>query len=425
MEPINEAEVTNLDLPDESFLAQYVTYGYERGDSPLIYHLAVGLAALAVCAPKGLSIDTLPGGMVYPNFWCIISGRPAVDHKSTAIKFGRQLLTRSHPLSICDDPGTYEGLAEAMQANKGQLLLILEEFGDFLARTEGSGYAQKLKSNLLKYYDCDPITRRLAKRIVRVPEPRLSIVGAVNPSLIQRHAEMQDWEGGFMSRWCIFYAHKERDSFQVEPNPARMEWLTERVRYLAQSKVGPCLGLSPAAASLWESWNADLLKRIEGTSNLPHLAAYGRTPTLAAKVALLMSLDFGTANPDPWHIEEGALVRAIQVAELHYRSAFHMAEFAHADKDMRDRFAVLHAITTDWRPYGDILRDASILRTRGECIVETLLEEGAVDRKVIQGRAHLRLQASAPDDALDVVDPKAAHLVRIARAMTDAPINEQ
>jgi hypothetical protein len=410
-------------LPDESWLKQYLYYAVRQSDASLAYHIGVGLAVLAAVAPPTLCIDTLPGGKVSANLWVLIVGRPAVDHKSTAIRIGRELLAWAVPLAIGEDPASYEGLLESLGQQPNQLL-VMGEFGDFLSKTEGgsNNYMAKIKAGLTRIFDGDPIERRLAKRTVRIPSPRLSILAAVNPSYLETHAEMQDWEGGFMSRWMLIHAHRERELYAASPDDARREWLVQWLVNASNASVGRCMGLDPAAAQRWYDWCRDLAKRLEQDQSLARVAAHGRTATHAAKMALLIALDCGQArSAGQWMITDDILEVAIGMAELHYKSAMDLAALAASGRDMRERRNVLRAIGTDWVPYGSVLRGAELLRSRADRIIETLVEEGAIESHLIGTRMHFRRRLD--DTALSEPEwaSSVSNLMAVARGMTQDP----
>jgi len=424
METVTEAEIATLleNLPDDSWLKQYLYYAVRQSDASLAYHVGVGLGVLAAIAPPNLCIDTLPGGKVSANLWVLIVGRPAVDHKSTAIRVGRELLAWASPLSIGEDPASYEGLLESLGQQPNQLL-VMGEFGDFLSKTEGgaNNYMSKIKAGLTRIFDGDPIERRLAKRTVRIPQPRLSILGAVNPSFLETHAEMQDWEGGFMSRWMLVHAHRERELFAAEPDDSRREWLVQWLVNAANAQVGRCMGLDPVASQVWYDWSKELAARLEADQSLARVAAHGRTATHAAKMALLASFDFGQARlTGQWVITEDAMRLAIGLAELHYRSAMGLAELASAGRDMRERRNVLKVIGTDWTSYGQVLRGAELLRSRCDRIIETLVEEGAIESHLIGSKMHFRRRQ---EDTVDEPEwaSNVSNLLRTARSMVADP----
>ncbi len=424
METVTEAEIAELvdALPDESWLKQYLYYAVRQSDASLAYHVGVGLGVLAAVSPANLSIDTLPGGKVSGNLWVLIVGRPAVDHKSTSIRVGRELLAWANPLCIGEDPASYEGLLESLGQQPSQLL-VMGEFGDFLSKTEGgsNNYMSKIKAGLTRIFDGDPIERRLAKRTVRIPQPRLSILAAVNPSFLETHAEMQDWEGGFMSRWMLVHAHRERELFAASPDDARRDWLVQWLVNAGNSQVGRCMGLDAGAAQLWYDWSKDLAARLEKDQSLARVAAHGRTATHAAKVALLASFDYGAARTSgQWVITEDALRFAIGLAELHYRSAMGLAELACAGRDMRERRNVLKVIGNDWTSYGQVLRGAELLRSRCDRIIETLVEEGIIESHLIGSKMHFRRRQ---DDTVDEPEwaSNVSDLLRVARGLAADP----
>lgn len=411
--PITKAEVLPLIPEDESsFLHQYVLYGAERGESPVIYHVANAFGLLAAVAPTTLCVDSLPGGRIFANWWCMISGRPALDRKTTSIKYAADVAYTSIPKHIGPEPVNWEGLRESLVGNQVQLVLV-EEMGDFFGRMEAA-YAAPLKSNLLKMFDCAPVHYRTARKEIKIPTPRISFVGAANPSVISQHVTPQDWESGFMSRWAIFYSHREDEKLIAPPNHERLEWLGARLQDRMTSPCGKCLGLDADGTRLWVAWNRDLNRRLGDASNLTAVAAYGRTAVHMIKMAMLLSFD--DAPEDDWYIPVDHLDRAIGFAELHYRSSILLSEMSHSSKDMRERAAVLRSIGEGWTTYGDVLKQSQVLKMRGDALIETLLEQELIEFKVVNGRMCYRKTADAFVD--DVAVPEADDILGIARGFS-------
>ncbi len=80
METVTENEVAELvdQLPDESWLKQYLYYAVRQSDASIAYHVGVGLGVLAAVAPPTLSFDSVAGGGVSAYVWVLIVGRRAV-----------------------------------------------------------------------------------------------------------------------------------------------------------------------------------------------------------------------------------------------------------------------------------------------------------------------------------------------------------
>lgn len=419
IEPVTEREINDLLPNTSSFLFQYVAFQEGRCDSPLSYHLATGLSLLAAIAPPDLAVHTLPGGTVYANLWCLLAGRPGRDHKTTALKLGRDLLARAATRAVAEDPGTYQGLLDMMQDCGGTALLFHDEFGEFLARLHEDAHGSRLQSGLVKLWDCIPVDYRVGNKRRKVPAPRLSMLAAVNPTMIERHTSTQDWEDGFFSRWLTFYSHSERECYTVTPDPDREAWLIEWLARRPTDACGRCVGLTPEADAFFAGWQARQAILVEHSCRATKIAIHGRTPTMAAKVALLVGYDTSAACRDgrDWLIPVEEMQRACALAELHHRSILGLADMAHPDRDMRDRTSVLRAIGSEYTPYGVVLREAQLLRHRADRIIETLLEEGAIiSGSVVRGGKSVTAYRKVLNDDVGLpFDAGANALLAVAR----------
>jgi hypothetical protein len=94
-----------------------------------------------------------------------------------------------------------------------------------------------------------------------------------------------------------------------------------------------------------------------------------------------------------------------------------LAELACAGRDMRERRNVLKAIGNDWTSYGHVLRGAELLRSRCDRIIETLVEESAIESHLIGSKMHFRRRQ---DDTVDEPEWAAnvSGLMRAARGLT-------
>lgn len=376
--PLTEREVVEcLPRDPNSFLSNYVRWAAPQTDAPIAYHLATGLALLSITAPKNLIVRGLAGPRTFANLFALIVGRSGEDRKSTCTKLGVDLLTEVAPDLVAPEPGSEPGFVDQLHIQNPQLLHY-DEFGSFLQRAR-DGYFAELKTRYNQAADCSVISRKKANgKGVTIDEPRVTIVAAVADVYLGDFTDAGDWSGGFMRRWLVMHANRERlMSVGPAPDAELTSWLQNEIRWRSVHETGRCVGWTPEVATLWDEWFNDVSNR-----RLPELIIGARSvvPTIAAKTALLLAWDYGAARSlEPWELTLAEIVPAICVAELHLKSVVSLAEIVADSRDMKDRRKVLHACMVP-RTFGQILVESKMLKRRANEILETLLEEGTVVR---------------------------------------------
>jgi len=378
---ISEREARGV-LPPGGFLTDYVTYAERQTTAPLAYHIAVGLSALATTCP--IQFGTPYAGVLRGNVFTMLVGRSGDDQKSTAAGIGRDILFEAAPTLLGDHPGSQEGLVDSLSRTPCQLV-VYKEFGKFLAQAQ-RGYLEPIKALMTDLYDCEPQQRAKANRqVVRVDNPRLSMLAACSLPFLEKHTEAVDWTGGFLSRWLVMHANRER----VDPDPigdtngraALVSALHDRA---ISGVAGWCTGLTPVAKALWDEWFHDLDRR-----QLPPIVSGVRTrvPAMARKIALLFGWDFGAARTgDPWQIDLTELGPALMIAELHLKSIVSLADMISEHGDARMRRTMIDALPPGkLRTLGDVIAYTKLKKKTVQEALDSLVEEGTVQRFNVPG----------------------------------------
>lgn len=375
-------------LPDEGFVRDYVRYAMKVTDGNAAYHVAGALVLLSQVAPHDICVPFATP--LYTNLFALSVGPSTDSRKSAGVSLCRGIMEDAglHD-QIGDEPGSREGLVD-MLAAEPRSVIFYSEFGDFLAATR-FGYLEKLRQAYTNLYDCQPLSRALAGRKQRkVQAPRMSIFGGVTVSQLEYYTIATDWEGGFMGRFFTVYAPRERDyAFQPMDDKVARANVVSRLRGLARIDdvelsvwAGPCLGLSPGAHRCYFDWykkNAGRKASADEQSKVGLL----RAPAMAAKVAVLLSLDAGAVRSKGWHIEEQEMYFATRIMEMHVESVIEVASRLAPNKDLKDRIRVLEVIRAERGPIslGEISRRSKVgLKKRVIDVVQTLEEERLIRR---------------------------------------------
>lgn len=374
-------------LPPAGFLRQYCAYAARQTTAPLAYHIGVGLSLMAVTCP--ISYGARYAVDQRPNLFVMLAGRSGDDQKSTAIQIGREILFAARPELIGDQPGSWEGQIQSLSVQPRQLL-IYPEMGKLLASTQ-RGYMEPYKAVLTDLADATPQQRVLAKKkageesTIRVDNPRLSLLGACSLPFLERHTEAVDWTGGFLGRFFLIFAARERvDPWPYGSDAGQAELVAWIAEHAAADTAGWCLGPTSSARVTWNNWFRDVHAR-----QLPELVAGARTraPVMALKVALLLGWDYGTADLGmPWQIDHNVLEPAIAIAELYLQSVCALSERLAEHPEARTRRTVLEALTVGVpTTLGHILTTTKFKRKSLMEVLDGLVEERALQRLTIAG----------------------------------------
>jgi len=287
---ITTEEAECLVPADESmFIRQYVQYGIEHGDQPIIYFISSALALLSSVMPWGLCTADIEGGITPANFFTLIIGPTGAGHKTTALKRGSRLLYMAGLANrYASDIGSTQSLEDMLEAQGGQVFLCMAEVGDFLKATV-EGPRERDRTWLCKVFDCEPIkSSTRSKGSVNVPNPRLTWQGAVNYEFIEVFTTRSDWDGGLMSR--VFIANSactredppypdeaaqaerdQRELFAVQkPTPHQRE-LRERIEARLSFQKEPAASRSFGEPSGLPSALASAPSTIVGSADAPPL----------------------------------------------------------------------------------------------------------------------------------------------------------
>lgn len=409
------------EAPNNSFVAQYALWQYPQGDTPVIYSLLSGLALLAATAPKDLMNYHAAGGPYHANIYGMLVGPSYVVRKSTAISQARRLLNTVDPTRITVAPGSWQQFVVGL-AEQPQQLWFVSELGDLLASTAGGGRNARspLKTKLVDVFDCGPTGHALRKELYRIPDPRVSLLAAVNPAFLLQHAEPADWTGGLFSRFLIVSCSERgrtmnwRTPMAEESHQATEDWLRWRLEQgIQQSAAGiyPCKGFTPEAQEALDEWHASVHARYNLASDDKLIGLMGRSWTHAIRIATLYGWDYGGGREarGPWDIGLHPTRAAIALADLHLRTVEALAPLSKMTQEMRIRQQVVDALHPgEWVALRDVLRRSGLLMTKFQLVLSTLAAEGCLDRRV-EGRVELlrlREEGAPPlDDAGIELDP--------------------
>ena len=324
---IKESEVADfmgLIEPDSRFLHHYLMWALQRTEAPAAYAVGTGLAVIAAVAPPNLRLDR-PETLA--TYWPMLVGTSGSCRKTTAIRQGVALLTEVEETRILQAPSSPQGLAEELIGEYVTGLMSYGELGDFLAGSARPGPLRDVRARLLALWDGDDIPRRLAGKSVTAKAPRVSVLAGVAPPLLEAHTDSEDWTGGLMSRFVVFYAERER-RYPRPPDasafrPAAVEGLQG---LLVHAAITTPVDLEPAAEARFVEFDGliDALYRESPHAWTAGIAA--RAPGVALKTALLVAHDRHVSTLKRWMVDDKSMEAGCMVALWHLESAIELVE---------------------------------------------------------------------------------------------------
>lgn len=386
--PISESEVDAVLslLPEESWIRVYVAYAAAKVASHKLYHLGTGLTLLAACSSAGVT-GSGPGFLAdtYANFYCLIVGRSALAQKTMALNVGRGLLVEAVSEVVGADPASEEALYRSLASQRVQLIFY-PEMGAWLANTSGAdNYRAKLRDAYTGVFDGTSEPRITARGTIPMKDPRLSLLGACTPAHLEVGTRNIDWDGGFMSRFLICYAERERRRPTAPPFDMQQarKWLVDGLRAIAtNAQPGQCLGLTEDAATGWEAWCDGMDMAIEHIVEPRVAASWSRAKLIGAKAGVLLTSASGRIQTArPWQVDAQHMAAACQVVNLHVRGLDALLPNIAPNEEGAELRRVLNAVAVEWGSIGEISRRLQMnLRKLAEYL-GTLKEWGVVEAK--------------------------------------------
>lgn len=372
--------------PETGWVREYMQHAVKQTTAPVGYHLANALTLLAATTPENYGHRF--AGNLYANLYVLLVGRSGDEQKSTTLKIAREILYAADLPLAGEEPGSVQGLMDSL-ADQPKQIIYYSEFGEFLAQAQRKGgHFEPLKAALTNAWDCTPLSRRKAdtkakdgSKVVTkitVPNPRLSIGAACSLTFLEQHTNAEDWSGGFMGRWAVIHARRERTDPDPVGDPTQVPILAHGLKLRAAvPEVGVCLGLSNAAKERWNEWYYGLEAR-----PIPDIIAGVRTraATIARKAAMIYAWDFGEPfQMQPWYLEPHHLEYGIRFAELHIYSVLSLSQRIAQSGDARLRNKVLELIPVGGSmPLSELLRQSGILKRKLAEVLEGLVLERAI-----------------------------------------------
>jgi hypothetical protein len=364
-------------------LSDYEAYWLPTTDAPRVYHVAAGLVVIAAAVENRVYLP-FGGERIYPNLWALVLGPSSFFRKSTVVNKARKTITRLYDgdphTALLPDEFSREAFLKRL-SERGQGTLTYSEFSGALA-SFGRDYMSGTKETLADLYDC-PATysRVVGAQSFTIRDACLSILAASQTDWFLEKLKAGDVRGGFLARFSFWPAFEKKRFLALPPDPDVQlgNRLVTGLNELRRVKGVALLGT--AQRDRYAKWLERHERDLHGSAKVGELSAFwSRLSIMALKFAMLIQL----AHDRSLTVSEDNLTRALALTDFLKRALRHLfdEEFAFS-KDMQDRQRVLRAVQR--RPgisYRDLLRASSLLKRQIDPVLETLVAEGSIERRM-------------------------------------------
>jgi len=263
----------------------------EPYESPDLFHLWSGVAAIAACLARNVWID-MGGYTVYPNHYVILVGASALCKKSSAIRLPLDIINQiPDPPPIMSQKISPEALINQLKTHGGKCFIVSDELEVFLG-------ADALISGMLPIltdlWDCPERSWRyttISRATEIINRPCVNLLGGSTPDWLRRCIPASAVGGGFTSRVIFVWGKDPRDRnlFQPHPDKERKEKLLVKELTRIREMSGP-FEITDDGKSLLEDWYSGLKVKMR-SSELPDLMSgyYGRKHTHLLKLSMIVS----------------------------------------------------------------------------------------------------------------------------------------
>lgn len=376
----------------DGFLQKWCTWADGQTDAPSQFHVHAGLLLLSTIAPDGIEIEF--GRMrEKPNLYVLIAGLSGRARKSTAIGMVGRMLRRlcderGAPVLLGASFGSFAKMVERLSERKVQLV-IETEFSRMLANAGRGGYLSDLKLGLTDAFDCSPVSSDTYKHgSVVARDYRMSFGAAISYDYLSQYGEAEDFTGGFLSRFLIAAADRERYLTIGESGPEVVrqeeELLDMMMNIVSYAPSGSyrfdkgAFATYAAFVNHLEEYSAGAQKKIQGV--------YDRAPLMIRKISCLFAMERLTREgarsgsvPSVWEITEADVLPTLHIVSAHLAGAQVLVRTVENTPEARLRAHVLDVIPTDKMvPLGYITARVKRGRRAVKSIVEDLIGEGLV-----------------------------------------------
>jgi len=289
------------EFPKEAWMGLFKDYKDLVGGSteaPDEYHWVVFLTIVGLILGRNVYL-TNPHPL-YPNFFSALIGPTGISRKSTALRFGEQLLAKmGSEVEILHGVVSSEGIYQRLSHKDGTYLLIYsDEFRSLIQVAKRSGTSDIIPK-LNSLYGCpevDSVDRRSDP--IKVNRPFVSLITGSPLGWLENAFGTEEVVGGFLNRFLfVVGTEKPPIPFPMPPDDAKWAAFLEKLNQAVESwKEKPLsMGWTEEAMKLYKEFYQNWHRRQK--TLLDDIAALtNRMPDHIVKIAMVYSALEGRKN---------------------------------------------------------------------------------------------------------------------------------
>lgn len=244
----------------ETWIDLYQEYASKYTDAPAEFHKYVGLSMIA--AAIGNKAYFRFGDMtIYPNLWVIILAPTSLFRKSTVIKMGTSILSRSSTTTLYPNEFSIEKLLEVIKESPTGLF-VLYEFITFMSLLNRD-YMAGAKSMLTEFFDVpEEFCRKTMGKDFMIKKPVINILAATTADWFLEQVNERDIDAGFLPRFLYVPSIAKIKTMALPPavnteeKAVLAKGLSAIVGTITNANINGEIefAISPTAKELYENW---------------------------------------------------------------------------------------------------------------------------------------------------------------------------
>ena len=375
-------------LPTAGYIRDYVAYATKCTDAHPLYHI-ISASAVATTAVSS-HLDLYHHDEMHPlHMFFLIVGLSSESRKTSSIK--RAVRVADPVLNQFSQTGSRvwwpqvsspEGIIEELSAEPTRLM-CLSEWTDMHRLASQGGYWKHANEFWNNVYDATDVHRVKAKGVaISVKRPRVTILGASTPSLIEDATTRVDWLAGKLARYLIAPAerpdHAEMDA--ASDVPGDVDILRHKLDHLGRPVPGrDRVVLSDEAWDMMRQWRKDDYWKDLRARSPEHLTpSFGRAQEHVFRLAAV----YQASATFPWGLTVSPenMQAAIRVVEWCYDAMCKTFATAHdVDRSgITKVLAILSAEGSKGVTRSILLRRAKLTSKHMDEVVRTLTDRGEI-----------------------------------------------
>lgn len=204
----------NFDLPKDSFIDEYVSWGQESTDAPPQYHEISSFILLSTLLSGSIYLPT-SAGTIKPNLWALVLGESSITRKTTCMSMARDVIDFIDKDILFATDGSSEGILTGISGRPGRTSMFYrDEVVGLFKEIGGKQYLAGLTQMFTQLYDGHTIARKLRRETVIATDPVFIFFGGGIKDQLTATIDDEFIYSGFLPRFLIVSAEADLSSLR-------------------------------------------------------------------------------------------------------------------------------------------------------------------------------------------------------------------